>query len=157
MAATFTNPPVCRGPTQCHISTLDIKVKIVDIKQLNLFGSDLSADHFENQSNENGFTSWMASALIRLWDCGSWTSFNQAKNRAMTTCNALNTIILENFSQVSVDAGGKTGFDYGLSGFACYLVVMNADDKNPALAHAQAYFAALAGAVHHYMEEANKV
>lgn len=127
------------------------------MSEINLFGPDFTGNHFENQSKENGFTFWMASDLMHLLGYESWTSFNKAINRAMTTCNTLSIPIMENFTQVEVITDGKSGFDYKLSRFACYLVVMNADNKKPSVAQAQAYFATLAGAVHNYLEEANKV
>ncbi|MDR0415496.1 MAG: damage-inducible protein [Prevotellaceae bacterium] len=110
---------------------------------------------FEKQSQENGFTYWRASELMAMLGYKSLPSFSKSINKAMTTCNTLNIPIIENFQQVVNENGSIV--DYKLSRFACYLTVMNADSKNPAVAHAQAYFAALAGAVSHYLEEAQKV
>lgn len=124
---------------------------------LSLFGPDFSGDHFENHSKENGFTFWNASELMNLLGYESWTSFSKAINRAMTTCNTLQIPIMENFIQKEVLVNGKMAYDYKLSRFACYLVVMNADNKKTAVAQAQAYFATLAGSVQSYLEEANNV
>jgi len=122
-----------------------------------LFKEGFSIDYFEKQSKENGFTHWYASELMSLLGYESMTSFNKAINRAMTTCNTLNIPIIENFEQTYLIIDGKSTTDFRLSRFACYLIAMNADNKKPEVAQAQAYFAALAGAVNHYLEEANKV
>jgi DNA-damage-inducible protein D len=120
--------------------------------------AEFTGDMFEEQSRENGFTYWTASKLMKLLGYKSSASFSKSINKAMTTCNTLNIPIIENFEQVScVTETGKTYTDFKLSRFACYLVAMNADNKIPEVAHAQAYFASLAGAVSHYLEEVNKV
>lgn len=125
--------------------------------QLSLFDKGFSGDSFEEQSRDNGFTYWIASNFMTLLGYESMVSFSKAINRAMTTCNTLNIPIMENFEQIMTLSGGKTISDFKLSRFACYLVAMNADNKKPEVAQAQAYFATLAGAVTHYIEEANKV
>jgi DNA-damage-inducible protein D len=124
--------------------------------ELQLFNNDFNEEVFEDQSSENGFTYWTASSLMKMLGYKSMTSFGKAINRAMTTCNTLNIPIMENFVQVS-QGDGRSVTDFKLSRFACYLVTMNADSKNPKVAQAQAYFAALAGAVTHYIEEANQI
>jgi len=115
--------------------------------------SDFSSDNFENNSHENGFTYWLTSELMNYLGYETWLSFQKAVNKAMTTCNTLDIPIMENFIQVE----NNGAHDFKLSRFACYLVVMNADGKKPAVAKAQAYFATLAGAVQNYIEEAGKV
>lgn len=75
----------------------------------------------------------------------------------MTTCNTLNIPIIENFEQVLRTISEKPVADFKLSRFACYLVVMNADNKMPIVAQAQAYFASLAGAVQNYLDELNQI
>ena len=105
---------------------------------------DFISDTYEQYGEENGFVSWKASVLMQLLDYKSMTTFAKAINKAMTTCNTLNIPIMENFEQIYDIIDGKTLLDYKLSRFACYLVVMNADNKNPKVAQAQAYFATLA-------------
>jgi DNA-damage-inducible protein D len=117
--------------------------------------NSFTGELFEEQSQENGFTYWRASRLMVMLGYKSLPSFSKSINKAMTTCNTLNIPIIENFQQVLNENGSIV--DYKLSRFACYLTAMNADSKNPEVAHAQAYFAALAGAVSHYLEEAHKV
>lgn len=125
--------------------------------QLELFINSFSGDNFENYSHENGFTFWYASDLMKLLGYENMASFQRAINKAMTTCNTLNIPIIDNFFQEQRLFESKPLLDFRLSRFACYLTVMNADSKKPAVAMAQAYFATLAGAVHNYLEEANKV
>jgi DNA-damage-inducible protein D len=127
------------------------------MSELTLFGPDFTGDRFENNSKENGYTHWMSSVLMDMLGYESRTSFNKAVEKAMTTCNTLGIPIMENFNQTEIIENGKRTLDFKLSRFACYLVAMNADNKKPAVAQAQAYFATLAGAVHNYLEEADKV
>lgn len=105
-----------------------------------LFSERFTGETFEEQSLENGFTYWLASKLMELLDYKTMVSFSKAINKAMTTCNTLNIPILENFIQVCNIVDGRPVNDFKLSRFACYLVTMNADNKNPKVAQAQVYF-----------------
>ncbi|NCQ11390.1 MAG: damage-inducible protein D [Bacteroidetes bacterium] len=124
---------------------------------LEFFQNNFSNDDFEKNSNENGFTFWYASYLMDLLDYSSMQSFMKAINKAMTTSTTLNIPIHENFITVNRELDGKTFTDFKLSRFACYLTVMNADNKKRPVAEAQAYFATLAGAMQNYLEESEKV
>lgn len=119
--------------------------------------TDFSSDNFEDRCRENGFVHWFASELMTFLGYETWVSFEKAINKAMTTCNTLGIPIMENFCQISKEEEGKTVYDFKLSRFACYLVVMNADNKKAPVAQAQAYFATLAGAIQNYLAEAEKV
>ena len=112
--------------------------------------------NFEEFSKENGFTFWWASDLMKLLGYETWNSFQKAINKAMTTCNTLNIPIVENFIQ-ELKNPHDTVYDFKLSRFACYLTVMNGDTKKPNVAKAQGYFASLAGVVHNYFIETEKV
>jgi len=127
------------------------------MSDLELFMKSFSGETFEDYSHENGFTYWFATDLMNLLEYENMNSFQRAINRAMTTCNTLNIPIFDNFIQEQRIVDGKTFMDFRISRFACYLTVMNADSKKHSVAMAQAYFATLAGAVHNYLEEANKV
>ena len=127
------------------------------MSDLELFTADFTGDHFEDHCHENGFTYWYASELMEILGYESMASFQKAINKAMTTCNTLNIPIMENFVQELLDVDSKPKHEFRLSRFACYLTVMNADSKKPAVAKAQAYFATLAGAVSNYVEEVGKV
>lgn len=124
---------------------------------LDIFGPDFSGDDFEADSRENGFTYWLASRLAMHLGYETGMSFDKAINKAMTTCNTLNIPIMDNFVQIKHLVDNRELVDFKLSRMACYLVVMNADPKKPAVAKAQKYFADLAGAVHNYLEQAEKV
>ena len=125
--------------------------------QLDIFHFDFDKENFESYAKENGFTYWWSSDLMLLLGYETQNSFNKAINKAMTTCNTLNIPIPENFTQILRDVNGKQFYDNKLSRFACYLVVMNSDTKKIAVAKAQAYFATLAGAVQHYLQEVDNI
>lgn len=122
-----------------------------------LFLPDFNRDRFENSSNENGFTYWYASDLMKQLGYETWHSFQKSINKSMTTCNTLSIPIIENFVHVERTIEGKKVLDFKLSRFGCYLVAMNSDTKKQSVALAQAYFATLAGAVNDYLEEASNV
>ncbi|MDP1818054.1 MAG: hypothetical protein Q8K92_26615 [Leadbetterella sp.] len=125
--------------------------------QFDLFNFDFDKDSFESKSRDNGFTYWYASELSAMLGYTNLKTFDKAVNKAMTTCNTLNIPIFENFEQIQRVENEKTFNDFKLSRFACYLAVMNADNKMPIVAAAQAYFATLAGAVNNYLAEADNV
>jgi DNA-damage-inducible protein D len=125
--------------------------------QFDMFNFDFDKDSFESRSNENGFTYWYSTELSTMLGYSNHKSFDKAVNKAMTTCNTLGIPIFENFVQIQRVDDGKTFNDFKLSRFACYLAVMNADNKMPFVAAAQAYFATLAGAVNNYLSEADNV
>lgn len=134
-----------------------IFVKIHFMTQMQIFIENFSGENFENFSHENGFTFWYATDLMKMLDYENFHSFSKAVNKAMTTCNTLNINIIDNFLQERRIVDGKEISDFKLSRFACYLTVMNADNRKQGVAIAQAYFASLAGAVQNYIEEANKI
>ncbi len=121
---------------------------------MDLFNS-FSEEHFESNSKENGFTFWFASELMSYLGYNSLKTFNNVINKAIATCTTLQIPIIDNFSQVVNEKNELV--DYKLSRFACYLVVMNGDTKKEPVAKAQAYFAALAGAVQNFFEETEKI
>lgn len=125
--------------------------------QLDLFHFDFDKEGFESYSQENGFVYWYASDLSNMLGYANFKTFEKSVNKAMTTCNTLNINIFDNFEQVQRIENGKAFRDYKLSRFACYLSVMNADNKMLLVAKAQAYFATLAGAVQNYLKEADNV
>jgi DNA-damage-inducible protein D len=114
---------------------------------------------FDDLANENGFTYWWASDLMRMLGYHSLDAFMKPVQKAMATCATLSIDIMENFVQQNrVDEeGGRPVRDYRLSRFACYLAAMNADTKKPEVARAQAFFAALAESFRRYVEQAEDV
>lgn len=125
--------------------------------QLDLFHFDFDKEGFESYSQENGFVYWYATDLSNMLGYANFKTFEKAINKAMTTCNTLNINIFDNFVQVQRNENGKLLKDYKLSRFACYLSVMNADNKMILVAKAQAYFATLAGAIQNYLKESDNV
>ncbi len=114
-------------------------------------------ESFEQFSKENGFTYWSALTLMECLGYANWSTFNQVISKAMTTCNTLGIQLIGNFDQVQVIIDGKPTIDFKLSRFACYLIAMNGNVSMPQVAKAQAYFAAIAGAVQDYQLEAERV
>ena len=124
---------------------------------LEVFHFESDKESFEFYSKENGFTYWSALKLMECLGYNNWNTFNQVISKAMTTCNTLNIDLIGNFEQVQNIIDGKHVTDFKLSRFACYLIAMNGNVKMPQVAKAQAYFAAIAGAVSDYQLEAAKV
>jgi len=75
----------------------------------------------------------------------------------MTTCNTLGMPIIENSCQIESKTEAVGGYDFKLSRFACYLIVMNADSKKTKGGSGTSLFATLAGAVQSYLQEAEKI
>lgn len=128
-----------------------------DIITQDVFHFDDDRPNFNSLAHENGFTYWFARDLMEVLGYESYSSFQKAINRAIQACATLNIDILDNFTQENRDVNGESVRDYRLSRFACYLVSMNADPKKPAVAQAQAYFAAIAESFRRYVEEAEDV
>lgn len=124
---------------------------------LELFSENFNEEHFEGQCRENGFTYWFATDLMRMLGYESWPSFAKAVNKAMTTLNTLNIDIFDNIQNIQRIVDDKNISDFKLSRLACYLVVMNADNKKQSVAKAQVYFSQLAGAIQDHIEEASRV
>ena len=122
-----------------------------------VFHFDETKESFESHSKENGFTYWSGRKLMECLGYLNWNTFNQVISKAMTTCNTLNLPLMHNFEQVMVEINGNFVVDFKLSRFACYLISMNGNAKMPQVAKAQAYFAALAGAVQDFQIESERV
>lgn len=127
------------------------------MESLEVFHFEKNKESFEYYANENGFTYWSGLKLMECLGYANWNTFNKVISKAMTTCNTLNIPLIGNFEQIQTIIDGKNTVDFKLSRFACYLVAMNGNVGMPQVAKAQAYFAALAGAVQDYQLEAVKV
>lgn len=108
---------------------------------------------FELLAQANGFRFWLASDLARSLGYPTTADIQKALNKALGVCMTLNIEVAENFT--SLRAGREP--EYRLSRFACYLTVMNADVRNPLVARAQAFFAALADAFWQSMAQQEEV
>jgi|TergutMp193P3_1026864.scaffolds.fasta_scaffold38606_1 DNA-damage-inducible protein D len=95
---------------------------------------------FELLAQENGFRFWSASNLASALGYADISLLRKAINKALSICTMLDINVAENILQLTQN--GK--LDYRLSRFACYLIVMNANIRNPMVARAQAFFAGLA-------------
>jgi DNA-damage-inducible protein D len=77
----------------------------------------------------------------------TYSSFQKALGRAMSTCSTCEFSIGENFAAVHREIDGERVDDYRLTRFACYLTAMNGDPNKPQVAAAQIRFASMAEAV----------
>jgi DNA-damage-inducible protein D len=114
-------------------------------------------ENFEDFGQVNGGLMWFARDLMNMLGYESFTSFENALNRAIQACTTLKIPVLDNFVQVRREIEGNSVTDYKLSRFACYLVTMNGDVKKPQVAKAQAYFAAMAESVRQHILNAENV
>lgn len=124
-----------------------------DDASTDLFHFEAERPSFESLGRENGFRYWLASDLAGCLGYANPKPIHKAVQRAMAACAQLGAPILENFVEVRTE--GER--DWRLSRFACYLTVMNADPRNPKVARAQGWFAALAEAFRQYTIEADGV
>jgi len=100
--------------------------------------------------NEYGAEYWSAREIQPLLGYTQWRRFEDAINRALTSCKQSGNIPANHFAGVGkmVDIGSGSSrevMDYHLSRFACYLIAQNGDPRKPEIANAQKYFAIQAG------------
>ncbi|NCS66439.1 MAG: DNA damage-inducible protein D [Hydrogenophilales bacterium CG03_land_8_20_14_0_80_62_28] len=98
------------------------------------------------QTNEHGAEYWSARDLQLLLGYSQWRRFEQAIERAITSCEQSGNRPDYHFAgagkMVGLGSGSqRTVEDYHLSRFACYLIAQNGDPRKPEIAQAQKYFA----------------
>lgn len=98
------------------------------------------------QANEHGAEYWSARAIQPLLGYSQWRRFEQALERAITSCKESGNPPDNHFAgigkMVGLGSGSKRELtDYQLSRFACYLIAQNGDPRKPEIARAQQYFA----------------
>jgi len=98
------------------------------------------------QSNDHGAEFWSARDLQPLLGYTQWRRFEDAINRAITSCEQSGNNPQNHFAGAGKMVGLGSGSarevdDYQLSRFACYLIAQNGDPRKPEIAHAQKYFA----------------
>ncbi|GHU34484.1 DNA damage-inducible protein D [Betaproteobacteria bacterium] len=98
------------------------------------------------QINEYGAEYWSARALQSLLGYSQWRRFEQAIERAVSSCKASGNPPDYHFAGIGkMIETGKGAIrdvdDYHLSRFACYLIAQNGDPRKPEIANAQKYFA----------------
>ena len=98
------------------------------------------------QTNEHGAEYWSARDLQLLLGYGQWRRFEQAIERAVSSCEQSGNRPEHHFAgagkMIVLGKGGQRDVgDYQLSRFACYLIAQNGDPRKPEIAQAQKYFA----------------
>lgn len=98
------------------------------------------------QTNEHGAEYWSARDLQIMLGYSQWRRFDEAVQRAMTSCTQSGNEPSNHFAGVGkmVELGSgsfREVPDYHLSRFACYLIAQNGDPRKPEIASAQKYFA----------------
>ncbi|MBF0612262.1 MAG: hypothetical protein HQL55_14160 [Magnetococcales bacterium] len=96
--------------------------------------------------NQYGAEYWSARDLQLLLGYSQWRRFEQAIERAVTSCRESGNNPDHHFAGVGkmVELGSgsiREVPDFHLSRFACYLIAQNGDPRKPEIAEAQKYFA----------------
>jgi DNA-damage-inducible protein D len=104
---------------------------------------DESGEAFEGLAKANGTRYWFARDFMAILGYDSWASFKVAINKAVGVCTTTGIPVLEHFIQVKRQINSREVEDFRMTRLACCLTAMNGDTKNPLIAKAQAYFAAL--------------
>jgi len=97
-------------------------------------------------TNTHGAEYWSARDLQPVLGYSQWRRFEQAVERAITSCKQSGNDPDHHFAgagkMVELGSGSAREVpDYHLSRFACYLIAQNGDPRKPEIAHAQKYFA----------------
>ena len=98
------------------------------------------------QTNEHDAEYWSARDLQLLLGYSQWRRFEQAIERAISSCQQSGNKPDYHFAGAGKPITGGKGAvqlveDYHLSRFACYLIAQNGDPRKPEIAQAQKYFA----------------
>ncbi len=96
--------------------------------------------------NGHGAEFWSARELQPLLGYSQWRRFDDAVQRAITSCKQSGNDPVYHFAGAGKPITGGKGAvqmveDYHLSRFACYLIAQNGDPRKPEIAEAQKYFA----------------
>jgi DNA-damage-inducible protein D len=98
------------------------------------------------KANLHGAEYWSARDLQPLLGYRQWRRFEEAVQRAVTSCQQSGNDPDYHFAgagkMVALGSGSEREIpDFQLSRFACYLIAQNGDPRKPAIAEAQKYFA----------------
>lgn len=113
------------------------------------------------QLNQYGAEYWSARDLQPLLGYTQWRSFENAINKAATSCEQSGNDPEHHFARARKPIIGGKGavqevVDYHLSRFACYLIAQNGDPRKPEIANAQEYFAVQTRRTYQAGEEPNQ-
>lgn len=108
-------------------------------------GGDISFEKLK-RVNEHGAEYWSARDLQPRLGYSQWRRFEDAINRAVTSCEQSGNLPENHFASAGKMVGLGSGSqrevpDFHLSRFACYLIAQNGDSRKPEIALAQKYFA----------------
>lgn len=92
---------------------------------------------FEDFQHKNGITYWWASEFMKMLWYSDFKSFQKVIDKAIKTITSLWINIFDNIKQEL----NWDDQDYKLTRYACYIIAMNGDSKQPEVALAQNYFA----------------
>ncbi len=109
--------------------------------------AQLHGDFEQRAHVQDGVEFWYARELQGLLGYSRWENFEQAVNRAKTSCETAGYAISDHFREVTkmvgIGSGGTRPIDdLALTRYACYLIAQNGDPRKDAIAFAQTYFAA---------------
>ena len=121
-----------------------------------LFDYTAGDPSFEQLAHRNGTSLWREADLRRALGYESPTTFRRVVQKAQAACLALGIPIEENFRLGEPESPSGLR-EYKLTRFACFLTAMNGDPRKREVAAAQAYFAALADAIHEWAGEPEDV
>ena len=105
--------------------------------------------------SEHGTEYWSARELQPLLGYTQWRRFENAINKAITSCKQSGNEPAHHFAHARKPiTSGKGAIrlvdDYQLSRFACYLIAQNGDPRKPEIANAQVTFVVQ---THNYLME----
>jgi DNA-damage-inducible protein D len=114
-------------------------------------GKEIEKRHYRTfedikQTGPDGSEFWMARQLARILDYAEFRNFLPVIEKAKKACVQSGQSVGNHFVQmhemVSIGSGAERIMDsYGLSRYACYLIVQNGDPTKPVIANGQTYFA----------------
>lgn len=117
---------------------------------ITLFHFEERRQSFEDLGKPNGQRLWREADLCDALGYQTGASFEKAILRAKQTCLTLGMILEDHFARQSDGS-------HMLTRFACFLIAMNGDSRKPAVAAAQAYFAAIAETFQSHLEAADGI